>query len=193
MEILSDTPEGIHRLPVVDSEANLVDIITQSMLIDFIWQNLEKLGSIVDLSVSEIKGNYRVSTISENAKAIHAFRQMSLSGLSALAVVDGAGKLVDNISLRDLKGIHPDAKIFWRLWNTVKEYKAKVLADFPPPVPITAPLYVTDEHTLSNVLEKMALNHVHRIYVVDSEESMRPVKVVSQTDLLREILRRNRG
>lgn len=93
------------------------------MLIDFLWQNIERVGTIGDAKVADLHGTSPVLTVQENTKAIVAFREMATSGVSGLAVLDSNGKLVDNISLRDLKGIHPDAKIFWRLWNTVKAFK----------------------------------------------------------------------
>lgn len=110
-------------LTLLDEEGVIVDVVTQSMLIDFLWQNLERIGNIADTKVSELHGTSPVLTVQEDTKAIVAFRQMANSGVSGLAVLDSNGKLVDNISLRDLKGIHPDAKIFWRLWNTVKVFK----------------------------------------------------------------------
>lgn len=47
-----------------------------------------------------------------------------------MAVVDASGKLVDTLSLRDLKGLRPDVKVMWRLWATVKTYKGHVREEF---------------------------------------------------------------
>ena len=84
--------------------------------------------------------------------------------VSGVAVIDDEGKLIDNISLRsfiayllyflfkslncfcfrDLKGIRPDAKSFWRLWSTVHDFKMKVREEFPGHhIPIQ-PLVVTE-------------------------------------------------
>jgi len=186
-ELLASTPDGIHRIPVINDQQVIVDVVTQSMLIDFLWQNLERIGIVADTKVQSIHGSTPVLTVQENTKAIVAFRQMASSGVYGLAVLDKDGKLVDNISIRDLKGIHPDAKIFWRLWNTVKVFKEKALADFPPPTKIEGPIYVKAGDKLRDVVEKMALNHIHRIYVVD--DNMSPQRVISQSDILREVLR----
>jgi CBS domain-containing protein len=64
------------------------------------------------------------------------------------------------------------------------------VTDFPPPTKIEGPLYVTDEDTLHDVVSKMALNHIHRVYVVSND--MVPQRVISQTDILKEILKRYR-
>lgn len=90
--MLTDVDEGV-----------IVDVITQSMLIDFLWQNIERIGSIADAKVADLKGTRPVLTVQEDTKAIVAFREMAHSGVSGLAVLDGNGKLVDNISMRDLK------------------------------------------------------------------------------------------
>jgi len=116
---------------------------------------------------------------------------MAHTGVSGLAVVDSDGKLVGNISLRDLKGIHPDAKIFWRLWNTVKIFKEKAITDYPPPNAIPSSVFVTPADSLMKVVEKMALHHIHRVYVVD--ENQKPERVISQTDVLREVVKRIRN
>jgi hypothetical protein len=38
--------------------------------------------------------------------------------------VDDAGKLVDEISVRDLRGMGWDATSFWRLYGTIRAFKA---------------------------------------------------------------------
>ena len=43
-----------------------------------------------------------------------------------MAVVDKAGKLVGNLSIRDLKLIGADVTMFWRLQQTVKNFLDKV-------------------------------------------------------------------
>jgi len=44
--------------------------------------------------------------------------------------------------------------------------------------------------TLYTVIELMAVKHVHHIFVVDSYEKMKPVRVISQADVMREVLGR---
>ena len=35
-------------------ESRVVDVVTQSMLIDFLWQNLEEIGKAADIPVRDI-------------------------------------------------------------------------------------------------------------------------------------------
>lgn len=43
--------EGMEKLPVVDRTGDFVDVISQSMLINFLWTNIEILGSLAELKV----------------------------------------------------------------------------------------------------------------------------------------------
>lgn len=177
--------EKTHRVPIIDSDRRIVDIITQSMLIDFLWQNIEKIGTAAQINVRDIVGAEDVLTVRDTEKAYVAFRNMIQYKVAGLAVVDQDGKLVNNISLRDFRGAHTDAKSFWRLWSNVIEFKNQMLADYPPPVAITKPLCLDFTGTLYHVVEVMALNHVHRVYIV---QDMVPMKVITQTDVLNTIL-----
>jgi len=181
---------GYHRVPVVDDENQICDIITQSMLIDFLYQNMEKINELGDREIKDLKcmkNQAKVSTISKHSRAITAFREMIRLNVHGLAVVDDHGYLVDNISLRDLRGVHPDVNVFWRLWNTVAEFKAKERADYPDHTPKEV-IYVVPTDTFSSVIEKMARLHIHRVYVVESKDNLIPTHVISQTDALQEIL-----
>jgi len=181
---------GVHRIPVIDENAAVVDIVTQSMLIDFLWQNLNLIGTAANIPVRDIGSTHIpiVVQVTSQTKAIIAFQQMIERSISGIAIVDD-GRLVDNLSLRDLKGIRPDVKIFWRLWNTVADFKQKVREEFPGHHIPEKPVVVLETDPLEMVVEAMALKHVHRVFVVDSRETMRPLRVISQTDILREICR----
>jgi len=127
-------------------------------------------------------------TIGKNQKAIEAFREMSEHNLSGIGVIDH-GKLVDVISLRDLKLTREwDETSFSCFWETVGNYKDHLRKTFPgTPLP-THPTVVLKTDTLATVIEKMALEHIHRVFVVDSKESMKPSRVITQTDVLKQLL-----
>jgi len=181
---------GIHRIPVVSETDEICDIITQSMLIDFLWQNIEKIGELSDLSVNDFKSpeSEIFSSVKASSRALTAFREMVKTGKSGLAVTDDDGKLIDNISVRDLRGIHTDPTVFYRLWSNVADYKAVLKAEFPDKTPSQL-VYATPTDTFYSVVEKMATLHIHRIYVVD-KQSLVPIRVITQTDILREVLSR---
>jgi len=148
--------------------------------------NIEKIGDVAQRTVGDltIEPTEILATINRNTKAIVAFREMVRLEKSGLGVVDDTGKLVDNISPRDLKGIHTDANVFWRLWSTISEYKKRERSEHDAKIPELT--YVTKEDSLYAVIEKMATLHIHRVYVVDGDK--KPIRVITQNDVMREIL-----
>jgi CBS-domain-containing membrane protein len=177
----------VHRIAVTDDDDNLVDVVTQSMLIDFLWQNLESIGKAANAKVSALPSSPNVLSVNLNDKAIDAFKLMLQHDVSGIAVVDDKGKLVDNISNRDLKAIRPDIKAMWRLWTTIADLKAHVRAEFSTHPISLVPVTVTEDDLVTTVIEKMALQHVHRVFVVDAAK--KPLRVISETDILRAIHR----
>jgi len=178
---------GTNRIAILGESEEVIDIITPSMLIDFLWQNIEKIGDVVNRLVKDfiVEPTETLSTIRENTKAIVAFRDMVRREKSGLGVVNEAGQLIDNISPRDLKGIHADANVFWRLWSNVSEFKKRERLEYEKKVP-TELISVRPEDPLYSVVEKMATLHIHRVYVVDRD--LTPIRVITQPDILREIL-----
>jgi CBS domain-containing protein len=180
---------GARRVPVIDINGHTIDIVTQSMMIDFLWQNIEKTGKLAEKKVSDIQllHNQAVTQITSETKAITAFREMVKREVDHMAIVDEKGFLVDNLSLRDLRGIRPDVKVFYRLWSSTAEYKKKVREEFPDKTP-TGVIHVLPTDTLYQVVELMAVKHIHHVFVVESAEKPIPVKVITQRDIMREIL-----
>jgi CBS domain-containing protein len=184
-EILALT--GSNRVAVLGELETVIDIITPSMLIDFLWQNIEKIGDVAKRPVKDfiMEPTEALATIRENTRAIVAFREMVRMDKTGLGVVNESGQLIDNISPRDLKGIHAEANVFWRLWSTVSEFKKKERSEYERKVPAEV-IYVKADDSLYTVVEKMATLHVHRIYVIDRNQS--PIRLITQADILREIL-----
>jgi len=184
-EVLALT--GTNRVVVLGDSEEVVDIITPSMLVDFLWQNIEKVGDVAKRLVKDliIEPTETLATIRENTKAIVAFREMVRMDKSGLGVVNEAGQLIDNISARDLKGIHTEANVFWRLWSTVSEFKKRERMEYDKKVP-SGVIHVKPDDSLYTVVEKMATLHIHRVYVIDRNQA--PIRVITQTDILREIL-----
>jgi CBS domain-containing protein len=177
------------RVPVIDVNSQIADIVTQSMMVDFLWQNLEMIGKLADKKIQDIQllRNHVVTQVDENSKAIVAFREMVNRQEDHVAVVNKSGQLVDNLSLRDLRGIRPDVKVFYRLWSTVAEFKARVREEFPEKTP-SGLMFVLQTDTLFQVVEIMAVKHVHHVFVVENATNLKPVRVITQTDILREIV-----
>lgn len=176
---------GLHRVPVVDENRRLVHLVTQSQVIEYLNNNIDNLGTIVNMPASQLKNlKQDVITVRDDTIALDAFITMTNKHVSGLAVVDDSGKLVGNISLRDLKAISNDARLFWRLYQTMHNFLQKIKEENPSrPRGVVC---VNMETTLKEVITKLAENKVHRIYVVDADK--KPVGVASLKDILLEII-----
>lgn len=179
---------GAHRCPVADSSGHICHIVTQSMLIDFVWHHIDALGEKRHTRVDQLRlSPGTVVSVDANVRTLSALSVMIEKGVTGLPVVNEEGAVVDNISTRDLRGIKYDAKMLWRLWESVAFFKRRIVeGDQKAPTDV---VYVLNSDTLETVVQKMADHHIHRVFVVDDELHKRPVRVLSQCDILQNVLR----
>jgi len=168
--------KGVHRVPIIEGE-KLVNIVTQSSVINWIKQNEEKFSK-KDLLVAEMDNAFKyVMSVFDIERAIDAFRLMRLARTPGLAIVNENEEIVGNISARDLKKISGDAKFFHRIFSNVLVFEDRRR------LPI---ITVKVENTLMDVINLLEKHHIHRVYIVD--DINRPIGVISLTDILAAIL-----
>lgn len=182
--------ENLHHLPVVDSDRHLVNIISQSRIIAFLNASLDKLGNKANQPLRQcLNWTRAVESVSEDDLVCDAFSKMVTNNLTGLAVVNSTGRIVDNISVRDLKALKSDIHMFWRLYQTTKNYMRKLDQEFEEVRKRPRHLVVaTEDETLGDIIRKLADNHIHRIYVVNTLKDKHPIGVISLKDVLCEIL-----
>lgn len=167
----------VHRVPVVDTDGELLTVITQSHIARLIYKWLARFEQLADSTVEQLKLGYgEVITAQENEQAIAAFRLIHERAVSAVGVVDSEGKLVGNVSASDLKVIGYDGKLLAHLFVPISDF-----------VKITRPegvsaITVSPSSSFSQVLDKLVSNHIHRVYVVD--EQRKPIGVISLLEIL---------
>jgi len=181
--------ENLYRVPVIDKNRQMFNLVTQSQVVDFLARNLEHLGPKANkpIKLCEHAFKPRVLSVLEDSIAIDAFNSMVEKEVSGLAVVDKNGILCGNISLRDIKLISYDAKLFWRLQQTVKEFLTKLQDEYAtkhgrPRSVIVA----TESDTFGTAIRILSEHQIHRIYVVDSNK--KAIGVLSLKDVLLEII-----
>lgn len=184
LEMIAREPK-VHRVPILDSSGKLVGLITQSMIIQFLNENLEKLGPKRGKPIMQCVRSSNVLSVKESDLAINAFKLMAEKNVNGIAVVDKDGKLVDNISTRDLKAIGVDAKLFWRLYQSASNFRNNVIHTFGAERP-SNPVCLSDMDTLEDAIKILAETKVHRLFIVD--ENFVPISVISLKDVLLEII-----
>jgi len=176
----------LHRIPVVDDERQLLNLITQSQVVRFLFENLGKMGDKIKKPVRMMDCALKdVIMISESQPAIEAFSKMTTENISGIAVVDETHKLTGTLSLRDLKAIAPDATLFWRLYQPTREFISRLNSEYGESRPRT-PQFCTPDDTLESVITKLAEHKIHRLFVVDNLKV--PVGVISLKDILMQLM-----
>jgi len=172
----------VHRIPVLDSSGELITLITQSQIVSIIHKHMKELGPITHKTVNEMELGLcmgEIVSVPLTALAIDAFKLMHSKGVSAVAVVNEKNELVGNISASDLKQIGYDAKMFSKLYLKIDEFMKHI----PPNDVFNGPICVQKTATYEEVVEKLQLAQVHRIYVVGNDK--KPIGVISQLEILK--------
>lgn len=183
---------NLHRLAIVDANRMLISVITQSQLVEFTYRNIALLGPKRSKLVKDMPYNlHEVYHVKPSDIALKAFSVMAEKKVSGIAVLDDHGLLVDQISVRDLKAMAPDGRLFWRLYKPVSDYidnvkksKTDLHAKERPSDIVT----VTPNDTLETVLGLLVLHRIHRIYIVESPTHKKPLGLITLRDIMLEAI-----
>ncbi|NTV63167.1 MAG: CBS domain-containing protein [Oscillochloris sp.] len=106
-------------------------------------------------------------------------RQMSEQDISALVVVDDDGNMIGLISRTDLV----NARLYEQYWKNWRGLTAGHIM-------VTDVVSVRSNDSLQYASKRMMERHIHRVVVIEeSERGVRPIGVLSITDLVRDIAR----
>jgi len=177
LSVMEELARGTHRIPVLTPDSQLVTILTQSSVLRFIEQNITLLGEMADMPLEDMYlCNQYVLSLSEDDRAIDAFRLIKLAKVGAVAVLNDGGQLVGNCSAKDLKKISSNSRFLARLFRPLKDY-----LDQPKLI------IARRNETLATALHRIVKHELHRIYILDEE--MKPEGVLSLTDIIHEIIK----
>lgn len=194
---------GVHRVAVVESNDNskLVNLITQTQVLDYIFEQLPHLGAKKYKKIEECYGVKKaIFAVTPQDLVWHAFEHMLKERVTSVAVVNSAGgKLVDCLTISDLYALGTDCHDLHLFYNDVStflkrvsELKAKQMEDEEPPSPGgTAPVKYTipichGSDTIHKAVKQMHKMKQGRMFLVDGEGI--PTGVLSIQDLLAELL-----
>jgi len=194
---------NVHRVTVSD-ETGHIGIITQSSLLQFLYENRASLGERIKLRVADLwPESKHIATIRYDESVIRAFRDITRDHISGLAVVNNEGKLVGNISASDIKhaglsqyfGHIPS--LVYDLSLPISSFLNLLKPDNPfgkNKIPDFLHVSVKKEDTLERVMEilcstyrtsSFAKTHIHRVYVVDEEG--KPIRAITNGDVIAQL------
>jgi len=180
--VLSD--QSIHRVPVVDNQGQVVNIISQSSVIQVITQHcVNVVGDDTERKISELHsvGSSPVLSVNKTESVINTYRILDIKNKSGIALTDESGRLVGTTTGKDL-GLFLKNPTLATLNTPIFEHLQKIRSEL---IDIKTPcIAVFAGDTLGRAVALLAATRVHRVFVVDDEEHYRPIKVISITDIL---------
>jgi len=181
--------KGVHRVPVVDAKGQVVNIVSQSTVVNFLNTHIKEhnIKSELGKTIKELNlGSKPVITVHKDTSAIDTFRLMDRKKLSSVAVVDNDGKFIGNTSASDLKLFIKTLSLDL-LHHPIMTYLNQIRQES---IEIKSPtISVSGNDTLAVVIGKLASTRVHKLFVADDVTGYKPDQCISLTDILKLIVK----
>jgi len=176
---------GIQRIPIVDSDYQLKNLITQSQIVEYIRTKTLEVGSKRFKKIGQFLSDWRYFVcINEMEPTIEAFKRMSKAKLSTSAVVNEVtGEIRDVISLKDLQIIANDAKLFSKLFMCAISFVNILKNDTVRPKDLVT---ISMDDTLETATNLLCENRIHNVFVVNAKKI--PIGLITLKHILFEIL-----
>lgn len=182
----------VHRVAVVDpSTGNLLDVVSQSTLIQFIDRHKAQLSDVLSPAVQEVKlGSRPVIPVKSTDSALTCFRTMVRYNRSGIAIVDPEdGRFLGNTSASDLKAFIRNPEQNGRLLmqpvikflSNIRQSNVREMREFPT-------IAVKNQDSVARVVGKLAATKIHRIFVAEDAHGYKPEACISLTDILTYLL-----
>jgi len=187
--------KGAHRVLVTDEQGSIVNLISQSRVVDILSCVLESIPE-TSVCISDFSNlvTHNVITVHDTQLAYDAFKLMKDKKISAVGVLDMEGKLIGCVSTDDIKVLGYDIRYFQMLGTSVGQYIEGVRQ-----AKMMGPEYATDQTvqrppliacqptaTLGHVIKMASFYDVHRVFVIDQKS--RPVGIIALRDILRALV-----
>eukprot|EP00053_Salpingoeca_punica_P009283 m.83050 g.83050 ORF g.83050 m.83050 type:complete len:330 (+) comp14953_c1_seq1:2-991(+) len=158
-----------YRVPI-ERDGKLLSFVTQTDLIRLLVKHASSWAAIGQQTLSQAglaattSSTALVSASTAKHTAWDAFCMMRDHNVGAVPIVDASNCLVGNISAREARYIVREPRLMVMLFGPVSEW-IKTKSDGRG----SSGVSVTAETTISQVVELMAKEHLHRVYVQDGE------------------------
>lgn len=181
-KVLEPMSKGVHRVLVdLNTEGDKPNyrMLTQSDLLRFLasYNLFEKHPQ---LNAQETVKNLNVmsklqKSVNENTKALEVFRILHLDDISAVPLVNDAGQLTSTLSASDLRGLrsYQLKSVLLPAIDFLHIYKGPAARRC---------ITCTENDSLSNVINKLIVHRIHRVWVVDANST--PVGCISLSDII---------
>jgi len=181
----------VHRLPVIDPQSgNMLSSLTHKSLLKYLYYFFQHYSlqaptfmqkSLADLSIGTFTD---IATIRLDTTLLTTLNLFLVNRVSALPVVDGDRRLIGVYSKADVMNLAAE-KTYANLTDTMERI---LCSKNPSGTLTTSPATLTCQKTesLSVIVDRIVINELHRLFVVDT--SGRVEGVVSLSDILRRLV-----
>lgn len=177
----------VKRVPVLDPEGKLVNVVTQSSVVRLLGKAMEKAPDVKRelsrVTAMEI-GTRPVVTVHKDTTAAAVFKVMAEKNLSGIAVVDQHKTFLCATTGSDLS-LYMSTGRLSILQMPIRQFLAQVRQQEMDDILPNAS--VRSNATLAHIIAKIAVLHQHRAFVADANKGLRPAAVVSISDILTEL------
>jgi len=170
-----------HRVSIIDTNNNtILNYITQSDLIKFIFSKRELFTEKAHLTLEQLNiGTLNVVSVHDYDHVVEALKVIATKNISAVAVVNEAGRLVGDIGAHDIRCVNPGTEGFVEnLLLPIKQF----LQNYKTAPPVTLGIKSTLEELLNTIESKK----VHRVFIVDDNQKL--LGVVCLGDIIKSLL-----
>jgi len=171
---------NLHRVMVTDNDQNVIGVITQSRMIQFLQDNVDKFPTLAATNVKDIVRTTDVVSITPDKKAMDAYQLIISSQVSGVAIVNEQGELVGVISASDVRR-SLESNVFTDMHLPIAMYLEKGVPELKTVASSQIPVCVAPNESLKDTLEKLVQNQIHRIFVA---EEKKPTGVLSLCDII---------
>jgi len=166
-----------HRVAVIDTNNILVGILSQSDMISFLNKNIQAIPfEARNKTVDALKIAHRPIMVRLDDPFFDALITLYNARVGGIALVDQEARLCGNLSASDLRGIQPTAFAFFT--GSTIQFLVKGTQ-----TTLRAPITCLASTTFEQLVNILATEHVHRVYV--TTDYGYPLGVITLTDILR--------
>jgi len=164
---------SVHRLAIIDADGSPVTLLTQSRLIQFLAENLDKFPKLCKKTVDDFKLGYKnVVSITQNQSIRSAVELMNTNSISGVPIVDSQNKIVGTFSHSNLKVLGHDFSKFNHLYDAVLDFMKLDGNSHTPHL-------VLPSTTIEQLVNIIVRTKVHRLFVIDNSGNTIGVIVLS--------------
>lgn len=182
----------LRSVPVIEAgKPSIKNFITQSAVVQGLqgckgrdWFDYIAAQPISDVGLPFMSHN-KVISVKGNDMILEAFKRMKENKIGGLPVVEDLNhKLIGSISIKDVRFLLLQPELFSNFRQLTVSDFMKIVASATQESGQVSPLVkCRPESSLGSIIESLALNQVHRVYVVSGEEG-NVVGVITLRDVI---------